>query len=274
MSGSNVLGAWLFLAACQVVVFLERGVARCPGLHGHPGDPVLQVQSGASVEVAGGEPSREGEPGLPVPDLVLMLNHVPFVHKRESFLFKIHRSLTALGAGISSLESCRRNPLPKPALLVYKTGDAAASTASHRSRAGSWARELLRSGTNAHLLRDNQPLLCCSSSGLLKYPGVHLWTPHLGVPLFGAWQPPPFPNVISFPFTLSWDRGHRSRTGHGGVSRNPHRMDFKLLLGHTSVPQATAPGTLSQEPAWSGSGFWSVSTPSMGPGYPSSNPQS
>lgn len=42
--GTIVPGAWLFLAACQVVVFLERGVAWCPasvGIGGsHPAGAV------------------------------------------------------------------------------------------------------------------------------------------------------------------------------------------------------------------------------------------
>lgn len=103
MSGSDGLGAWLFLAACQVVVFLERGVAQCPAFRGHPRDPILQVRSGASACRGGGwgaEP--KGGAWLPRSSSAAYAESCSFCPQRETFLFKIHLSLTGLGTGISS----------------------------------------------------------------------------------------------------------------------------------------------------------------------------
>lgn len=61
ISGSDIRRAWLFLASCQAVVFLERGVAWCLALVALQ-DSIWQVQSGASAEVAGEEWSLMGEP--------------------------------------------------------------------------------------------------------------------------------------------------------------------------------------------------------------------
>ena len=85
--------AWLFLAARQAVVFLERGVAWCLGSVGTTGTP-WQVPSGASAEVAAGSGAwREGPAST-----LLVLNHVDSIRRETaSSLSKPCCSLARLG---------------------------------------------------------------------------------------------------------------------------------------------------------------------------------
>ena len=91
--GSPVHRAWLFLAACQAVVFLERGVAWCPASVGTMRTP-WQVPSGASAEVAAGSGAwREGPASR-----LLVLNHVDSIcREKASSLSKPCCSLARLG---------------------------------------------------------------------------------------------------------------------------------------------------------------------------------
>lgn len=140
--------------------------------------------------------------------------------------------------------------------------------ASHHGPARSWARKLLLSGTSACLLRDNQPLLCSLSSGLPKYPGVRPRTPLLGARCPTLASPMPFHLPALFPGADPID------PLLGMVGFQEILMEWILNFFSGTLPCRPLPLELSQEPAWSGSDFWSVSTPSMGPGYPSSSPQS
>lgn len=90
---SPVHRAWLFLAARQAVVFLERGVAWCLGSVGTTGTP-WQVPSGASAEVAAGSGAwREGPAST-----LLVLNHVDSIRRETaSSLSKPCCSLARLG---------------------------------------------------------------------------------------------------------------------------------------------------------------------------------
>lgn len=70
-------------------MFLEREVAWCPASVGTSGIPSSRCGLGrASTKVVGGEHSLLGESGLPIPGLLLVLNHVHSIHKEKPYFLK------------------------------------------------------------------------------------------------------------------------------------------------------------------------------------------
>lgn len=73
-----------------------------PGPQGHCGDPIRQVQSGASAGVAGGREGSWRESLASTFLICCFAESCSFPPQRETFLFKLCCSVTVLGSGISS----------------------------------------------------------------------------------------------------------------------------------------------------------------------------
>lgn len=158
-----------------------------PGLHGHLGDPIREVWLRASTKVVGGERSLLGEPGLPIPGLLLVLNHVHSIH-RETLLFKIHRSLTGLGTGVSNKKDAEG--IQCQDLLHWFPGpETQQPLCGQGLKLGQlpwlqvcWMGAFFLEQMSQMPTYSEVNLLCCLSSEL-KYPGVCPWTPPRMTPL-------------------------------------------------------------------------------------------
>lgn len=87
------------------------------------------------------------------------------------------------------------------------------------------------------------------------------------LPLLVCAGPPP-------PFPVRFSRADAADHVLDTVGFQEILIKWILNFFSSILPPDCCPWYSSQEPAWSGSDCWSVSIPSMGPGYPSSNPQS
>lgn len=91
------------------------------------------------AEVAGGELSPKGEPGCHVPHLLLMLNHVHFVHKEKPSFLK-STSLRLGWAQAFPVTTIQKEPCARACLAgLQDQRHGSPCMASRHSRAWSWA---------------------------------------------------------------------------------------------------------------------------------------
>lgn len=183
-----------------------------PGLHGHLGDPIREVWLRASTKVVGGERSLLGEPGLPVPGLLLVLNHVHSIH-RETLLFKIHRSQTGLGTGVSNKKDAEG--IQCQDLLHWFPGpETQQPLCGQGLKLGQlpwlqvcWMGAFILEQMPQMPTYSEVNLLCCLFRAKIPW-GLSMDTPSHDPPWCIGVHPPSSLNVISFHYALFWGIGH------------------------------------------------------------------